>query len=196
MDESLILVVDLEATCWENNVDGLDRRQTVDDMEIIEFGCVLAKTSGRIVDTRSFLVRPQVHPKLSSFCTHLTTITQKDVDASPIYDDVVKQIDTWLATYDLFAWGSWGQYDKNQIEAERRRHNRCPAFNYLPHINLKKLWRKDNGTGKSRKGGLRSALSFHDLTFEGTQHRGIDDARNIAKLLHFLDFEGVKSSEI
>lgn len=190
MNESLILVIDLEATCWEDKVDGLDRRQTLDDMEIIEFGCVLAKPSGAIVDTKSFLIRPVVHPKLTSFCKQLTTITQDDVDASPIYTDVVKQIDTWLAAYDLFAWGSWGQYDKNQIEAERLRHNSYPAFNYLPHLNLKKLWRKDNGTGKSRKGGLRNALSFHGLIFEGTQHRGIDDARNIAKLLPFIDFDG------
>lgn len=183
------MVVDLEATCWENNVDGLDRRQTVDDMEIIEFGCVLANEDGRIIDCKSFLVRPQLYPELTAFCTQLTTITQEYVDASPVYVDVVKQIDIWLAAYDLFAWGSWGQYDKNQIEAERRRHTCSPAFNYRPHLNLKKLWRKENGSGKSRNGGLHNALSFHNLASEGTQHRGIDDARNIAKLLPFIDFE-------
>lgn len=187
MEEPLILLVDLEATCWEDKVDGLDRRQTVDDMEIIEFGCVLAKMNGDIVDAKSYMVRPQIHPKLTDFCTRLTTITQTDVEAAPYYLEVVTQIDYWLAPYKIKAWGSWGQYDKNQIEAERRRHNRSPSFNYFPHLNLKKLWRNGNGTG--RRGGLKGALGFHGLEFEGTQHRGIDDALNISKLLPHIDVE-------
>lgn len=44
---------------------------------------------------------------------------------------------------------------------------------------------------KVRHGGLRSALAFHGLEFEGTQHRGIDDALNIVRLVPFIDFDKV-----
>ncbi|WP_232709764.1 hypothetical protein [Idiomarina sp. X4] len=63
--QKLILIIDLEATCWDGNVEGLNRKQTVDDMEIIEFGCAIAQLDGAVVDSRSFMVRPQAHPKLS-----------------------------------------------------------------------------------------------------------------------------------
>lgn len=64
--DNLILVVDLEATCWEGNVDGTDRRQSVDDMEVIEFGCVVCDNNGTVVDSKSYFVRPQLYPVLTS----------------------------------------------------------------------------------------------------------------------------------
>ncbi|MDV6327727.1 3'-5' exonuclease [Idiomarina sp. PL1-037] len=181
----LYLIVDLEATCWDGNVEGLDRKQTVDDMEIIEFGCVIAQLDGAVVDSRSFMVRPQVHPKLSNFCTQLTSITQRDVDSAPVYQDVVSKINQWLENYDLAAWGSWGNYDKNQIGAEFRRHELSPEFFSLSHINIKQQWRQ--GKVNSRSAGLANAMKYHGLSFEGTHHRGIDDALNIARLLRFTE---------
>ncbi|WP_417438958.1 exonuclease domain-containing protein [Idiomarina sp.] len=181
----LYLIVDPEATCWDGNVEGLDRKQTVDDMEIIEFGCVIAQLDGAVVDSRSFMVRPQVHPKLSDFCTQLTSITQRDVDSAPIYQDVVPKINQWLENYELAAWGSWGNYDKNQIGAEFRRHEIAPEFFSLSHINIKQQWRQDKVN--SRSAGLANALRYHGLSFEGTHHRGIDDALNIARLLRFTE---------
>lgn len=183
--QKLILIVDLEATCWEGNVEGLKREQTVDEMEIIEFGCVIAQLDGAVVDSRSFKVRPQVHPKLSDFCTQLTSITQRDVDSAPIYQDVVPKINQWLENYDLAAWASWGNYDKNQIGAESRRHEMSPEFFSLSHINIKQEWRR--GKVNSRSAGLANAMKYHGLSFEGTHHRGIDDALNIARLLRFTE---------
>ncbi|AAV83252.1 MAG: exonuclease [Idiomarina sp.] len=181
----LYLIVDLEATCWDGNVEGLDRKQTVDDMEIIEFGCVIAEDNGTVRDYRSFMVRPQSHPNLSEFCTQLTSIAQSDVDAAPVYQSVVPEIDQWLKNYKLEGWGSWGNYDKNQISAEQRRHNLAPEFFSLSHMNIKQEWRR--GKVNSRSADLANAMKYHGLSFEGTHHRGIDDALNIAPLLRFTD---------
>lgn len=181
----LILIVDLEATCWDGYVDGLERKQTVFDMEIIEFGCVVAQFDGSVVVSKSFMVRPQQHPILSEFCTQLTSITQSDVEAAPFYVDVVRDIDQWLNAYTLSAWGSWGNYDRNQIEAEQQRHHTAPKFFELPHINIKQQWRQ--GRVNSRKAGLANALNYHQLSFEGWHHRGIDDALNISRLLKHVE---------
>ncbi|MCL5974577.1 MAG: exonuclease domain-containing protein [Gammaproteobacteria bacterium] len=186
----LILVVDLEATCWKDKIISAGRLQTVDEMEIIEFGIVFAQTDGAAIDSKSFMVRPVKRPVLSSFCTELTTITQQDIDTAPTYLVAVKQIDDWLSPYSFYAWGSWGNYDRKQLDAEARHHGRTPVFAYSPHLNLKQLWRK--GRVNARRGGLQNALKFHNLPFVGTEHRGIDDALNIAKLLPFIDFETVE----
>jgi inhibitor of KinA sporulation pathway (predicted exonuclease) len=42
MDERSLLVVDLEATCWENRMAPTGETQSIHNMEIIEFGCALA----------------------------------------------------------------------------------------------------------------------------------------------------------
>ncbi len=73
MSQNLLLIVDLEATCWENHIAPSGCWQSVDEMEIIEFGCVIATRIGEVLDRRSFLVRPRVHPELSPFCQQLQT---------------------------------------------------------------------------------------------------------------------------
>lgn len=70
-----ILVVDFEATCWEDQVTPDGQPQSVHNMEIIEISCALATRDGVLLDSRSFLERPTRHPKLSAFCQSLTGIT-------------------------------------------------------------------------------------------------------------------------
>ncbi|THK41189.1 exonuclease domain-containing protein [Methylophaga sp. SB9B] len=186
----MMLVVDLEATCWEDKVDGTDRRQTVDDMEVIEFGCVVCEINGTVIDSRSFFARPKLHSVLTEFCTKLTSIKQSDVDNAPHYVDVTKTLNEWLGQYELSQWVSWGNYDKNQLLKEYERHGVCPSFLDLPHENLKKRWSK--GKKAFRNAGPKVALEYHGLEFEGKYHRAIDDALNIARLLPFIYNETVE----
>lgn len=168
-----ILIVDLEATCWEG-------QQEIADMEVIELGCVLAHQDGTIDRSFSTFVRPLERPNLTDFCRQLTSITQDDVDAAPGFREACGFIDTWLGSTRGLIWGSWGYYDEKQLRFEKDRHGAAPAFLDIPHVNLKKLWQK---TQKCKPAGLKGALRYHNLDFEGTPHRGIDDARNIARLL-------------
>ena len=183
----MMLVVDLEATCWEDKVDGTDLRQTVDDMEVIEFGCVVCETNGTVIDSKSFFARPKLHPVLTEFCTKLTSIKQSDVDNAPYYADATKTLNEWLGQYEL---SPWGNYDKHQLLKEYERHGVCPSFLDLPHENLKKRWSK--GKKAFRNAGPKVALEYHGLEFEGKYHRAIDDALNIARLLPFIYNETVE----
>jgi inhibitor of KinA sporulation pathway (predicted exonuclease) len=183
--DKLILVVDLEATCWDGHVEGTDRRQSVEDMEVIEFGCVVCNEAGEVVDSRSYFVRPQLHPILSDFCIKLTSIHQSDVENAPFYPEVIKMLNDWLIQYPLSGWASWGNYDKNQLGSELNRHGIAPSFLRLPHVNLKKSWNK--GKKHLRNAGPKVALEYHDLEFIGNYHRAIDDALNIARLLPFIN---------
>ncbi len=174
-----ILIVDLEATCWN------DRPQSVEVMEIIEFGSAVVSLAGEVVTGHSQLVRPTNNPRLSQFCQDLTTIDQAMVDSAPSYREAVKLVDNALDGYEFSAWGSWGQYDYNQISIEKARHGVAPAFFDLPHTNLKTAWQRTIGVKK--KAGLRGALGRLGLEFEGSQHRALDDVRNIARILPHID---------
>jgi len=168
------LVVDLEATCDDQ---GAVPR---DEMEIIEIGAVLVDgvTLRSVAEFQTF-VRPVAHPKLTPFCTALTTITQADVDAAPTFPSAAAR----LAAFGAGAlWGSWGAYDRNQLDADARRHG-IPSPLGPRHMNIKEVFAR--AAGDRRTMGNRRVLARVGLEPTGTHHRGIDDARNIARLLPY-----------
>jgi 3'-5' exoribonuclease 1 len=167
-------VVDLEATCCD---DGSIRRQ---DTEIIEVGAVLCDASTlEIVEEFQCFVRPVRHPKLTEFCTKLTTITQAQVDAGVTFARAVAELGRWFGHHrTLFC--SWGDYDNNQFALEARRNGVRLPFGGA-HLNLKR--RFSERRGESKQHGMAAALSLVGIRLSGTHHRGIDDARNIARLL-------------
>ena len=184
-DGSPLPIIDLEATCWGSGhtPDGVS--QSIHSMEIIEIGCAFANRQGELLDTQSFLVRPTRNPLLSTFCTGLTGITQPMVDSAPELPEAIEATNSWLGDLpDDFIWCSWDNYDRLHLEAQSLLDGAQPAILAYPHLNLKRIWR--HTTGQKKKNGLASALQFHGLVFEGSHHRGVDDARNITRLLPFM----------
>jgi inhibitor of KinA sporulation pathway (predicted exonuclease) len=75
-----ILIVDLEATCWDN--DRIPHGQKVD---IIEIGiCKLNLTSKTISQKQSIYVIPE-RSEINRFCTKLTGITPQLIEEKGIY---------------------------------------------------------------------------------------------------------------
>jgi inhibitor of KinA sporulation pathway (predicted exonuclease) len=167
-------VIDVEATCSD---DGAFPRE---EMEIIEIGAVLVGAEDlETVDTFQTFVRPMRHGTLTPFCTRLTTITQADVDAAPRFPAALRKLRSVLAGKDaLFC--SWGDYDRRQFERDARLHGVTLPFGDR-HLNLKKEFARR--LGETRLHGTGQALRHVGLQPTGTHHRGLDDARNIARLL-------------
>jgi inhibitor of KinA sporulation pathway (predicted exonuclease) len=176
-----LIVLDLEATCDEPQ---FDRNQ----MEIIEIGACLVNAELKVVEKFQTFVRPVVQPQLSAFCTQLTSITQQDVECAPGFVEAIALFEAWIARCReqfgaIDAWGSWGDYDRKQFERNAHLVNApMPAFLAMQHINFKARYGKVLGL-KDKGAGLGKALRYENLAFEGTAHRGIDDALNIARLL-------------
>ena len=170
------LVIDFEATCCDRG--SVPRH----GMEIIEFGIVMTDAAFRVVDEFQSFVKPVRHPVLTPFCTELTSIRQQDVDSALTFPACVDAFKTWLYRYRNFVFCSWGDYDRNQLQQDCDFH-RIPNPISAPHRNVKRLFSERQGLGK--KYGLAEAVARSGLSFTGTHHRGIDDARNIARLLPF-----------
>jgi inhibitor of KinA sporulation pathway (predicted exonuclease) len=170
------LVIDLEATC--------DNKNTVpkSQMEIIEIGAVLADADTlEPIDELQTFVRPVRHPKLTPFCTELTSITQDMVADAPLFPAAIAALRGFIGEKSVL-FCSWGNYDKNQFEQDARHHRVSLPFRNQ-HLNLKEAFSAANGS--RRKFGMAGALRRVGITLEGTHHRGIDDARNIARLLPY-----------
>lgn len=172
------LVIDLEATC--------DDQGSVpsEEMEIIEIGAVLLDpASWQIKEEFNAFVRPVRNPRLTPFCVQLTSITQPDVDRAAGFVEVIGQLQDWLCPFRLTAWGSWGNYDRRQIQQDADFHGIGFPID-TQHFNLKDRFTKR--LKLPRGPGLGKALDIAGLAFEGTHHRAIDDARNIARLMSLM----------
>lgn len=164
------IVFDLEATCWEN-----DRTK---QNEIIEIGAVKVNNKLQVVDEFQTFIKPKLNPWLSDFCKKLTSIKQDDVNAAPMFPQAIYKFQDWIGEEDYFLC-SWGVYDKSQLKKDCGLHKiRTEWINN--HISIKHQHGKLIGI--DRGVGMEKALQMLNLPLEGTHHRGIDDARNIAKI--------------
>jgi inhibitor of KinA sporulation pathway (predicted exonuclease) len=174
MKSDKILVVDIEATCWEGMTPPGQKN------DIIEVGvCLLDVDTGEISANRGILVIPE-RSQISKFCTQLTSITPGLIENEGIYFD--DACDILEREYDSQnrVWASYGDYDRNQFQ--RQCSEMRVAYPFGPsHINVKAMFSQKRRMNRSV--GMASALEMLNLPLEGTHHRGVDDAKNIAKIL-------------
>jgi 3'-5' exoribonuclease 1 len=166
------VVVDLEASCWE-------AAWVRHRMETIEIGAVRLDAGLAVVDEYGSFVRPVVVPRLSTFCRQLTSITQEQVDAADTFPKAFARFVTWLGS-GPWRLVTWGAFDLNQFRLDCQRHDMVfPQQLAAGHLNLKMAFSKWKGV---KRCGMTQALDLLGLEPTGTHHRGIDDARNIARI--------------
>ncbi len=175
-----ILVVDLEATCCD--LQTIPRHQ----METIEIGAAMVDLETlAIVDEFQTFIKPQRHSVLTNFCTQLTSISQDRVDAAPTFPEAIDLWQPWLMQFERTIFGSWGEYDRKQLQQDSKHHRiDLPYPVSSNHINLKEIFSTTQGLNK--RYGMAQALKLANIELTGTHHRGIDDARNISKLLSYI----------
>ena len=170
------IVLDLEATCWEERGSGKIS-------EIIEIGALRFDEAHRQTGEFSRFVRPVIHPDLSPFCTELTSITQEEVESAALFPEVIQDFWDWIGKD--FWLCSWGFYDRNQFRQDCEYHQLDTDW-LSNHISLKHQHAQI--VSARRAMGMKWALKKEGFQLDGTHHRGIDDARNIAKI--YLKYVG------
>jgi inhibitor of KinA sporulation pathway (predicted exonuclease) len=168
------LIVDLEATCSN------DGSIPSHEMEIIEIGAVMLNRKTWEIDSQfQQFIQPVRHPQLTAFCTELTSIQQQDVNQAPKFPEAISQFKAWINLFPDYIFCSWGNYDKKQFLQDCSYHHVSYPF-ASEHINIKQEF--SAYLGVSKKFGMANALEVLGLELQGTHHRGIDDAHNIAAI--------------
>lgn len=170
----LILVIDLEATCWDHPTpEGME-------MEIIEIGISAVDYKTKEIRLKeTILIKPE-YSEVSEFCNNLTTHTQENLEKNGVSFAEACQILEDRFKSKKRIWMSWGEYDKNQFEKDCEKKGVKYPFGRT-HINMKPLF--SFAYGITNDLGVGQALEHLGLEFEGTPHRGDDDAYNIARIL-------------
>lgn len=173
-----IVVVDLEALCWDDRFDVSNQCRSFP--EIIEIGaCKLSVETAEPFDKRRYLIKPK-YGRVSEFCTELTTITQEQLDKEGIpFGDAVNKFKKDFQPQNR-QWASWGEYDKVVFRQQCQFFQNQYPFSDI-HTNIKDEFGKIMKWKKGR--GVKFVCDLLGIPFEGTQHRGDDDAWNTAKIL-------------
>ena len=174
------LVLDFEATC--------DQGKAPKPQEIIEFPVL--KVNAKTLTTESVFhtyVQPTAHPILTPFCTELTGITQDKVDGQPTLAEVLQKLHSWLESNGLlnpgvsFCFVTCGDWDLKTMLPSQCKYFNIPIQNYFQRwINIKHVFRD---VTRQKPSGMPTMLKYFDLSLDGRHHSGIDDSKNIAKIL-------------
>ncbi len=169
------IVFDIETTCWEND--------TKEARELIEIGAYAVDSSFSIIGSFEKFCKPLINPKLTEFCINLTGITQDMVNSAEDFKKVLPEFTEWINSFGNIELISWGNYDKSHLLFENKRVGLNNAdFTKIAekHTNLKKEFEIKYNVQNCE---ILAALNILGQEFEGSLHRGIDDARNIVRIL-------------
>jgi len=185
-----LCVLDFEATC--------QRKGKPWPQEIIEFPTLLVDaTSGEIIDTFHYYIKPDVYPTLSTFCTDLTGIAQETVDRGISLVEAVEAHKSWLKDkHDIvpffmqnipgnkktFVYLTCGDWDlKTCITNQYAYYDETIPWYFQRWINLKPAFCDFKGHPNS-KIGMAGMLRSLNLELIGRHHSGIDDCNNLARI--------------
>lgn len=165
-----VLIIDIESTCGE------------DISEIIEIG--IADTNG--ASYPSIFIIPEFS-KITPLCTSLTTLTPEQINKEgQSVQQAYLKFNSIASKYST--WASYGEYDKKMFEKMRSLYN--ININLPPeHINIRSLVSQNINNSNNPQLAPRNpkdSLELLGYEFIGVNHRGDDDARNIAKLYNIL----------
>ncbi|KAJ6546468.1 ribonuclease H-like domain-containing protein [Mycena vulgaris] len=165
-----------------------------------------------VAEFRSF-VKPSFRPLLSAFCTELTGITQEQVDSAPGFPAVLRSFRAFLVEHELiekrgkgrrlnFCWCSDGPWDIRDFVVKQCFISQISIPDWMTgdvldvravvmaHTSGRKPQRGPSlGTGTLNIPAQLSVLGLPP--FLGRQHSGIDDTRNLARIMKQLALEGI-----
>ena len=176
------LVLDFEATC--------DETKTPKPQEIIEFPVLKVNSSTTEIEaTFHSYVQPTAHPTLTPFCTKLTGITQDMVNGQPSLLEVLSMFDQWMTRENLkdnvdVCFVTCGDWDLKTMLPGQCEHLKVDVPPYFRKwVNIKKAFTRIT---RMKAVSMVNMLNKLGLALDGRHHSGIDDSKNIAKILKEL----------
>jgi ERI1 exoribonuclease 3 len=191
-----LYVLDFEATCTDTN------EFPDHEMEIIEFPIIIfdLKTN-KVIDIFHTYVKPVINPTLTNFCKELTKIKQQQVDNAIEFKDALTQAAEFIAKYPNGHFVTCGDWDlktalPNQIKLAQINIKSITNYKYFKawiniHKEFKNFYEDYNRGKKSACGSaIKRMLQHLNMEFEGTLHSGIDDTKNIVRIVKKMAEDG------
>ncbi|KAI9096244.1 ribonuclease H-like domain-containing protein [Phlyctochytrium arcticum] len=185
--DKYLCVIDFEATCEATSAFDFDN-------EIIEFPAVLLNArTGEVMGEFQGYVKPSKNPILSDFCKSLTGISQTTIDNAEPFTAVLKRFETWLMQWAPHPFRQVqfvcdGPWDIRDFMRKQCIHSRISRPVYLRHfIDLRRSYIHFYKCERTNLAGMLQGLG---MVFEGREHCGLHDTRNIARIAQRMISDG------
>jgi len=178
-----LVCVDFEATCDYAPIPLVSTKSA----EIIEFPWVIIDTETmQVVDSQHLYVKPDNMAGVTSFTTKLTGITTSMLEGQDNLHTVLKKFHGYLrnkfgVNFRILTDGIWDL--QVQLRNEAKRKNIYLDWYFHQYFDIKQEFKHflPHFSDKYQP-GLKAMLEAFGMNFEGRQHSGIEDSKNIARL--------------
>lgn len=171
----MILVIDIEKTCWKPGVKPRD-----EESEIIEIGVARVTPSLEVISSPSIVIKP-TRSKVSPFCTNLNGWTQAELDRTGIpYAQGIEKLTSYIRSFTPTAWASWTPMEWDDLCGTSGvfQNKGMPMLYFSIHTRVELFLKKEVS--------LAEAATEICGEFKGTPNRGRFDAGNVAKIISVL----------
>jgi inhibitor of KinA sporulation pathway (predicted exonuclease) len=180
----IYIILDFEATCEQDD-------KPWKFPEIIEFPMVVIQ-NGAIIREFHEYVKPVINPILTQFCTALTGITQEKVENCDTFPVVLSRAISFIAQLqhdfprDELKFITCGHWDLRTMMPKQCKYNKIamPVV-FKNYENIKDLFTNKYNT---KPFGMKMMLEYLGIPLDGRHHSGIDDSRNIAKIMAAITY--------
>jgi 3'-5' exoribonuclease 1 len=130
-------------------------------------------------------VKPTIFPEITPFCSLLTGIVQDDVENAPNLWETLElvrkflQCNEFLSKY-TFAIACDGPWDMQNFLHKSKKLSKPDYFNEWVN-NVRSMHNKFYKT--KQRMGVERMLAYSNMSFIGNPHSGLDDSKNIARIL-------------
>jgi len=184
---SRVLLMDVEFTCWEQNV-ATRWEDRSNPREILAVGLVaLDADSGEVRDQFHAWVKPRIHPQLSVYCLNLLRVTQAEIDRAQPLTAILAAIARWTTacTWVGAPTCSWGR-DRRFLNADVRRHGCADPFQGRAHIDVMTQVRQMLGLPSDTFFDRDHARAILQLPACTSRHDALADALDLAGFYGWL----------
>lgn len=182
-----VVIFDIEATCEDRAI------SEHYNMETIEIGAVKLIDNKPIDEFQTF-IEPEYTSKLTPFCIKLTGITMDDLQGQPKFNKAIIDFYNFIKDCDIY---SCGEFDRKFLTREledkgtKYEHELIKNAINATHRDMKRNYTRILSKKKTGMIGMAEELNI-ELT--GLLHRGIDDARNLAKI--YIEIERLREMSL
>ncbi|CAD7965167.1 unnamed protein product [Amoebophrya sp. A120] len=181
-------ILDFEATCEHDHSI---------EPEVIEFPTVIldVETLEVVAEFRKF-VKPVLNPKLKYFCRNLTGITQEEVDNAGDFPGVYQDWKGFMAHFPNSLLITCGDWDVETMLPGQLKLCGLPDDVERSFCNIKIIFANLLGDPRKHKNYVYYRNNKQDamvimleacaLQLDGRHHSGLDDSRNIAKIVKYI----------
>lgn len=165
---------------------------TENPVELISIGSVILGKEYEFIDEFYLTIKPRI-TKISNFCSHITHLTNSDVENSPHLKEGLKEFESFITKYNIEKIFVWGDFDTVGLKSAMNCNNYSGYFyknlNKIKNIQPK-ISKVTSKIYKNNSWGLKDMKYMYGME-KSVEHNALSDARDLAEIFRLYHTKSI-----